>query len=275
MDNDMTQPNLPPYQSPFIPNLSPPLTRKGLPVWAIVTISIAGVLVLCCTGIVIFAASPAGRQVIAQGNATSTAQVLAAQNAYATSTAYALAHPKPQPTVTALPTVKSSPSPKPSVSPTSTPSLSPKPSINPTQTPLGNVLNGTTFGGTQAAFDTQYGASPDSIYQQGNMTFSINLTNGTDGQQHIFGMLVYNTDASTWSLNQAETIFPMFNPPDARHLGDASDSNGNFTQIYSSANLKATLPSDQFSPDPPGTFIIDYEQGKGGVPGIFQCSINP
>ena len=268
-DHSATQPNYPVYQPPFtLPSMAPPPpARKRLPVWAIVVMSIAGVLLACCVGIGIFDLTPAGQQFLAQANATSTAQALADVNAHATATAFVLAHP----TATSLLQPTSTSAPKPIPTTTSTP----KPTATHAPPPTAAaVLNGATFGGMQAAFDEKYGASPDGLYQQGNLTFSINLTTGTDNQQHVFGMLIYNTDATTWPLDQAKLICPIFNPPDAHLIGTAPDSQGNYTEIYHSARLQATLPADQFAPDPPGDFIIDYEKGQG-LPDIFQCSVNP
>ena len=59
-----------------------PAKRKRLPTWAIVTISIAGVLVVCCVGLTIFASAPMGQKLAA--NTTATANI---QNINATATA--------------------------------------------------------------------------------------------------------------------------------------------------------------------------------------------
>ena len=127
-DDNPTQPNPSPYYtppftaSPFpLPPPSP--ARKRFPVWVIVVMSIAGVLVLCCGGTLIFAATPLGQQWIADANATSTAQAIADGNAHATATAYAVAHPIATSAATANPTSTPAPTkiPTATVAPTATP----------------------------------------------------------------------------------------------------------------------------------------------------------
>jgi hypothetical protein len=234
-DDSQTMPDV------AIPSPPSPLPKwVRLPDWAIIVLSIIGVMALCYTSTIVLAL---GQHIVLSGQATATAQ--------ASATAYALAHPSPTATAALSPTA------------TSPPTATPKP------LPKGDLL-GATFGGTAQAFYDEYGAQPDNLWSiSGNVTFSISLTGGIDGQQHVFGMLAHPSDAIPWTMSQAEQACTAFLPPDARY--QSTTGGGSDVQAtYHSADLAATFASFVFGYDAPGSVVITYAQANGS---IFQCSL--
>ncbi len=133
-------------------------------------------------------------------------------------------------------------------------------------------MTGATLGGPDSAFQTKYGHAADDLWDINGVTFSTNLDTGADGQQHVFEMLVYKSDATTWTQVEAQPICTAFLPPDATHQRDTQDSRGNLEQVYMSALLAVTFPpASSVSYDPMGTVSITYEIAGGG---IFQCSLS-
>jgi hypothetical protein len=100
---------------------------------------------VCCSGALVFAATPYGQQLAAQAEATETADAVNQAHAAATGTTFALAHPKPAATAkptktpkptaaaTATATATATDTPPPTVTATDTP---PPPAPQPTDTPI-------------------------------------------------------------------------------------------------------------------------------------------
>ncbi len=158
---------------------------------------------------------------------------LASTQSQATAAAYALLHPKP--TDTSKPTT----APKPTNTPKPPTATVPQKSNS---TPTIPLVTGATLGGPDSAFQTKYGHAADDLWDINGVTFSTNLDTGADGQQHVFEMLVYKSDATTWTQVEAQPICTAFLPPDATHQRDTQDSRGNLEQVYMSALLAVTFP---------------------------------
>lgn len=141
-----------------------------------------------------------------------------------------------------------------------------------TATPHAAIVTGATFGGPDSAFQAKYGNAADDLWDINGVTFSTNLDVGVDGQQHVFGMLVYKSDATTWTQAEAQPICTAFLPPEAIHTRDTRDDKGNLEQVYTSARLVATFAPSSPWYDPTGTVTIRYEIANGGV---FQCGLDP
>ncbi len=228
----------------------------------------------CCSGGLIFAATPAGQQFAQEGAATETAQALANAQATATASAYALAHPSPTSALAGTPQPTSTPQPTITPQPTSTPQATITP--QPTATPRA-IVTGPTLAGPDSAFQKKYGSAPDDLWDINGVTFSTNLDTAVDSQQHAFQMLVYRSNAGVWTLAQARSVCAVFLPPDARFSRTITSSAGNPEDVYISAEAAAT-----FAPSSPwytsdGSVSIDYEPPSGGTvssSGVFQCSLS-
>ena len=147
--------------------------------------------------------------------------------------------------------------------------------IVPTAIPV-PLITDATLGGTDSAFAQQYTHLDSSLYtlQQGAVTIGLNDDTGTDGQQRAFELLIYRTDASLWSLSEAQTICTLFSPPDARFERNVTASDGSLQQIYRSSMLGATFPASSFSGASVGEYSIHYEYPNTNKNGIFQCQIS-
>lgn len=93
-------------------------------------IIVGTLIVACCTISLGFAASPAGQQIVAHGEATSTAQAVANAQATRQAQVYALTHPSPTATATAAATATSAPL----ATNTDAPTLTPSPTSTPDPT---------------------------------------------------------------------------------------------------------------------------------------------
>jgi hypothetical protein len=152
---------------------------------------------------------------------------------------------------------------------TAAPTATAQPS--PRVAPRGPPVAGATFGGPQVAFVATYGG--DGVrYDINGITFGLNLTSGADGAPHVAVMLVYPSDAGAWTLDQAQGVCSAFLPPDATHVRDATDNEGDPEQIFASAQLAATFTASSPWYDPAGTVAITYII-KGS--GVLQCHLYP
>lgn len=277
-NNNETQSNLLPYflPSPQLPNTP----RKGLPVWAIVTISITAVLLFCCVVSVIFAATPLGQKFIAEANATATAQSIVDANTHATSTAYALAHPQPTKTPILYPTVTPQPKLTVTLQPTST--ITPAPALTktsiPTSTPSSIPSQTVGLGGTFSAFKARFGDSGrGNIYFQEWDFYTISsqladmYTSGTpfgpgNNDSHVFEFSIYPSSGVQWTVSTSAANTALCNslrPSDTQQGKSYPDplNNGIVTE-YTSKLLANTLVASDF--DRVGVFyeyVGDYNSG--------------
>jgi hypothetical protein len=130
------------------------------------------------------------------------------------------------------------------------------------------------LGGPVQAFYAKYGTEADNLFDVSGVTFSLNDDTGADGTPHVFEMIMYPSDASHWTLQQAKPICTPFLPPDATFNRSITTSNGNLEDVY--VSLKA---HESFAPASPwyttdGTISINYEHPVGGGSGISQCALS-
>jgi hypothetical protein len=111
--------------------------QKAAVIGAIPLIAVCG----CCSAFTAFAATPYGQQIVAEGDATSTAQAVVAAQATQQAQIYALTHPAPTATATSVPpptataAATSTPAPTMTPLPTATPAPTATPRPAPTATP--------------------------------------------------------------------------------------------------------------------------------------------
>ena len=139
----------------------------------------------------------------------------------------------------------------------------------PSQTPT-QVVTEARLGGPDSAFYTAYGFEADDLFQIGAVTFSINKDAGSDGKQHAFEMLIYPSDASLWTIDQARNICPAFLPSDATFSKQSTDNEGDPQYQYTSSQLVGTFSSTSPWYDPTGLAVITFVIRNGGV---FQCHL--
>jgi hypothetical protein len=149
-----------------------------------------------------------------------------------------------------------------------------KPTPRPQMVPKGPILTGATFGGTREAFAQVYGPPADAdLWDIHGVTFSLNLDTGADGRPHVFGMLVYKSDATAWTQPDAERACTPFLPPDAHKVGTAIGGDGVSPEItYTSAGFASTFAPDSPEHSDDGALVLTYTVRDGGV---FQCSLDP
>lgn len=153
------------------------------------------------------------------------------------------------------------------VSPTAT---TPPPTATPTLVRVA-PLSGATLGGTRDGFNARYGPpfTPD-LWDNSGVTFSLVLSDGTDGQPHVASILIYKTDAATWSLAQAKQVCGAFLPPDATYQRDTTAASGYQEGVYRSAGVASTFPASAFGAAPLGSFSLVYE-APSTTSAVFQC----
>lgn len=252
---------------PSIPlHTAPPTPRKKL--WWILGIvgGIALLSVCACCGTLALAGN-LGRQTDTT-NAASTSTAAVAQSGTHISASTGVATGTSTLPATAIPTAAASATPTTLVQPMPTIARAPTPTTKPVA-----IVTGPTLGGTREAFTAKYGepAAPD-LWDVHGVTFSLNMDTGVDSEDHAFEMLVYRSNASTWTLAEARLACAAFLPTDAVFLHHATTSSGYTEDVYRSHRLAATFPSSSvLGYDPTGVLAIDFEVANGG---IFQCAIN-
>jgi hypothetical protein len=157
----------------------------------------------------------------------------------------------------------------PSPHPTATATTPSQPTATPT--PLPPMVTGATQGGPVDAFVAKYGGD-GALYDIDGVTFSLNTDAAADGKQHVFEMLVYKSDATTWTLSEARSVCRAFLPSDATYHRQTTNKEHDTEDIFSSTRLAHTFASSSPWYDPTGTVTITYVVRNGGV---FQCEIEP
>ncbi len=262
---------------PFAPPPPPPRPRRHLPVWAIVSMSVASVLVVCCGGLVALGASPIGQKFAAESAATQTAQSISAAYAHQTATAYAVEFPKPtaipKPTATTKPTTTSKP--------TATMVATPKPTA--TTIPVVPITF-TGLGGTTDAFVKAYTSSPAAC---GEGIYAICAYTTIDGCQATVSAFedsstinvkytrieetstTYNCSILQYpNQTQTTTYCKTLLPSDAQFQQNVATISGSPAQQEFSQLLANTLQASDFSApgnandpggaqNPPGTFYVE------------------
>ncbi len=131
-----------------------------------------------------------------------------------------------------------------------------------------------SLGGPVQAFYAKYGTEADNLFDVNGVTFSLNDDTGADGMPHVFEMMVYPSDASQWTLEQAKPICTPFLPPDATFNRSIATSDGNPEDVYVSlkAHESFATASPWYTAD--GTISILYEHHRVGGSGIWQCHLS-
>lgn len=130
------------------------------------------------------------------------------------------------------------------------------------------------LGGPVQAFYAKYGTEADNLFDVNGVTFSLNDDTGADGTPHAFEMLVYPSDASQWTLQQAKPVCTPFLPPDAVFSRSITTSDGNPEDVYTSVQAKASFASSSSWYTADGSINIDYEHPPAGGSGIWQCRLS-
>jgi hypothetical protein len=82
--------------------------------------------------------------------------------------------------------------------------------------------------------------------------------------------MVYETDATTWTMAQAQSICRAFLPPQSSYQRQTKTSEGDPEDVYASPLLVHTFASTSSWYDPSGTAALTYVIRAGGV---FQCDL--